>query len=559
VTQPGVENITWVDTNNCGCNINKPGSQRTVNETRDVRNCKDDNCNLKVDEFPAVQCCNPGSLYNFDGYICGQAYPVIDGQTPPPGKSCTSDSASAATCFDGTCALPDAWGLTSCAVQENLCTDLEDCTASSPVMNTPNSCNVDVTVRYRNVITDMMVATHPTVNKLRGATCGLGCAQQSGCFGTFSMTDPDGQKSYGDCSLDPYLQTHPASCGATRSAGVAPEVYFFNYRNCSLNPYICSQPNAGRCADDGGPCTAVNAANGICDFNESCTAPDCAAAGYAVQCPMPQCVGPVVPPNATLCAGDDTNLSANTTLSLVPACTPSTKCEYTCSNGYALSGGVCVLTSTTWDGYLIDGGYPADGRTSPFITDSSAHLSIDGATPSTFSNGYFSLTVSLGQHVAAADAPGYDPVRDTYNITLSSLHQNITLYPASCTESCSLAGLCNYDCVAEGVCSIFNYSIAYNVTLDPARVRALCQGKPLGALMLYNASYMYNATSVPTNLWIRCCAGAVDDDPLRAESSIQVPYSLQTCSAQVVPQKRLVSLYGRIYELTVLSYRPCER
>jgi len=322
-------------------------------------------------------------------------------------------------------------------------------------------------------------------------------------------------------------------------------------------PYVCTgvvPSNATLCAGDDTGLSADTLRSAVA----ACTAPakceyTCDVGYYASGgvCVAYVCTGSA-PANADFCAGDNTGLGVDTPRSLVAACGVP-KCEYTCSNGYALSGGVCVLTSTTWEGYLID------GRTNTVITDSGAHLTIDSSSqPLSF--GHFSASVSLGQHVAAADAPGYDPVTYTYDITSSPVHhQNITLSLAACTERCSLAGLCNYDCVAEGVCSIFNYSIAYNVTLDPARVRALCQGKPLGALMLYNASYMYNATSVPTNLWIRCCAAFADGDPLRAESSIQVPYSLQTCSAQVVPQKRLVSLYGRIYELTVLSYRPCER
>ena len=49
-----------------------------------------------------------------------------------------------------------------------------------------------------------------------------------------------------------------------------------------------------------------------------------------------------IPSNATLCPNDNTGLTGNTISTVVSSCTPATKCEYTCSNGYTNSGGVCV-------------------------------------------------------------------------------------------------------------------------------------------------------------------------------------------------------------------------
>ncbi len=52
------------------------------------------------------------------------------------------------------------------------------------------------------------------------------------------------------------------------------------------------------------------------------------------------CTGPV-PANATLCTGDDSGLTADVARTTVASCgTP--KCEYTCSAGFILQGGVCV-------------------------------------------------------------------------------------------------------------------------------------------------------------------------------------------------------------------------
>lgn len=51
--------------------------------------------------------------------------------------------------------------------------------------------------------------------------------------------------------------------------------------------------------------------------------------------------------NATICSGDDT-VTANTTSTLVSACTTATKCEFTCNSGYSLSGGACVADVVTY-------------------------------------------------------------------------------------------------------------------------------------------------------------------------------------------------------------------
>jgi hypothetical protein len=56
--------------------------------------------------------------------------------------------------------------------------------------------------------------------------------------------------------------------------------------------------------------------------------------------PPPACQG--TPPNATLCAGDSTGLSADITSTVVNSCTP-TKCEYTCNSGFYNNAGTCIL------------------------------------------------------------------------------------------------------------------------------------------------------------------------------------------------------------------------
>ncbi len=76
--------------------------------------------------------------------------------------------------------------------------------------------------------------------------------------------------------------------------------------------------------------------------------------------PTYTCTG-TTPSNATLCSGDDTNLTADTAKTVVSSCgTP--KCEYTCNAGYHLENGSCIQDETyTWHSELgsCDGAVPA--------------------------------------------------------------------------------------------------------------------------------------------------------------------------------------------------------
>jgi len=56
----------------------------------------------------------------------------------------------------------------------------------------------------------------------------------------------------------------------------------------------------------------------------------------------PSCTGSV-DLNAMLCDLDDKGLSGTTTIEVVESCTDGKKCEYYCKEGYVLSGGSCVL------------------------------------------------------------------------------------------------------------------------------------------------------------------------------------------------------------------------
>jgi len=66
------------------------------------------------------------------------------------------------------------------------------------------------------------------------------------------------------------------------------------------------------------------------------------------------------PANAALCAGDDSGLADDYSKILVDSCTNTRKCEYTCSSGYTLSGGSCVISQPTTTIVIWVGTTPAD-------------------------------------------------------------------------------------------------------------------------------------------------------------------------------------------------------
>ncbi len=255
-------------------------------ETPDVRNCIDDNCNLKIDEPNALPCCDPGTLGESDLYKCGQTYPVIAGMTPPPGKKCSSDNATFSACIDGSC-YNTTWSYTSaCSNDQAQCAGLLSCIISPnpyPLYNASNTCKVSARMNYLDLSYGYQ-NLQVIIPKLRGAACGLGCAKQTGCFGTYyqntGMVDSNGNPIYAarNCSTVPYAQ-----CGLAI-------LYDYDYTACTKDPIICARPDAGRCANDGGPCTDpalltnYTNNNGVCDYGESCTAPDCAARGWNVTC-----------------------------------------------------------------------------------------------------------------------------------------------------------------------------------------------------------------------------------------------------------------------------------
>jgi len=79
------------------------------------------------------------------------------------------------------------------------------------------------------------------------------------------------------------------------------------------------------------------------------------------------CTG-AVPPNATLCPGTDTGLTADAPRVVQPSCR-TTPCTYTCNAGYELASGACQAVSPPADIEFVDKG---DGTV--WLTDNSGTL-----------------------------------------------------------------------------------------------------------------------------------------------------------------------------------------
>ncbi|MGE0268492.1 MAG: hypothetical protein AB7S78_08575 [Candidatus Omnitrophota bacterium] len=135
----------------------------------------------------------------------------------------------------------------------------------------------------------------------------------------------------GDCSINPCGDEYTCGSCTFVCTGAAP-----------ANASICSGDNAGLTRGDV-PITLVASCTGPTKCEYSCNAGYYYSAG---SCVPYVCTG-AVPTNSSLCAGDDTGLSADTPRTPVSACTAGTKCEYLCDPGYYSDGTACVLFQCT--------------------------------------------------------------------------------------------------------------------------------------------------------------------------------------------------------------------
>jgi|GEM_PF-3518772 len=139
------------------------------------------------------------------------------------------------------------------------------------------------------------------------------------------------------CSNDPTNCEYVCNSGYALSGGVCVAVTYSCTGTTPTNATICTGDDTGLTANTPktvvASCTTGNKCEHTCNSGYTLSAGVCVAVTYS-------CTG-TTPSNATICSGDDTDLTANTAKTSVNYCT-NTKCEYRCNTGYVLVGGSCV-------------------------------------------------------------------------------------------------------------------------------------------------------------------------------------------------------------------------
>lgn len=133
------------------------------------------------------------------------------------------------------------------------------------------------------------------------------------------------------------------TCGDFQFGYTESDLTSNNIKNVAVEGWVSSADNPGRVS----VAITLSAPGSSSDVNISMTS-SLRGFNVGVSSPSPptfSCTG-IAPTNATLCASDDTGLSANTARTLVNSC-GAAKCEYTCNSGYQISGGVCVPISNS--------------------------------------------------------------------------------------------------------------------------------------------------------------------------------------------------------------------
>lgn len=193
----------------------------------------------------------------------------------------------------------------------------------------------------------------------------------AGTPSTTSFPSPGGTRNW-TCSGQNGWSASP-TCTATRSAppvnGSCGTANGKTYASSATSYGLDTQCAAGSSNNSAFP-SAWGSESWTCAWSNGWSNASCSASRAAYTCQW------TVPSNASLCAWDDTWLSADTTRSVANSCT-TTKCEYTCDSGYTKSGNSCVQ--------IINGACgTANGKTYASTTTSyGADTQCSAGTPST--------------------------------------------------------------------------------------------------------------------------------------------------------------------------------
>jgi hypothetical protein len=213
------------------------------------------------------------------------------------------------------------------------------------------------------------------------------------------------------------------------------------------------------------------------------------------------CTG-ISPTNSTLCLGDDTNLTSNTTKILASACTGSAKCEFICNTGYVKQGSVCVAnTSYGCTGTVPSNASMCSGDDAGLTANTTRSLvsSCTGATKCEYicNSGYTksgnSCTSNSGTFNCTGDAPANASMCSGDDTGLAA-NTNKTLV-SSCTNSSKCEYICNSGYTKSGDTCQSNSMNTFNCTGSVPSNASMCSGDDTSLLSNTERMLVFNCTN----------------------------------------------------------------
>ncbi len=233
----------------------------------------------------------------------------------------------------------------------------------------------------------------------------------------------------------------------------------------------------------------------------------------------------------------------------------------------------CTVRSNTWAGtppssYL--------GRAEGMTLNVACNTTVQGEVTAAASSSIFGISVGdpvqnalvrFGSRFATTGSDGtyslpavpvdtYEPVVSAENFDAKVFSEppfvlgatpdpttgvDFQIYPAECTETCSLLDKCDYDvCEGQNNCNLNTFSPD-----DQALIKFHCQDADPGSVF-----------RLDDGRFVRCCGpgGTVILD----EDQVQTDLTLEACSPDLVPHTRLIEYNGRVHRLVVMTYGTCE-
>ena len=255
------------------------------------------------------------------------------------------------------------------------------------------------------------------------------------------------------------------------------------------------------------------------------------------------CTG-ATPSNSNICTGDDVELATSTPRTLVSSCSPSTKCEYTCSSGYVLQDGACVAITYSCTGSAPSNANLCGGDADGLASDTPRKLVYDCSVPSEASKCEYTCSSGFTKDGEGCVSIYPDLVAFNTSPTSATVGVSVTLSATITNQGGALAGnsFKNLFQVALGAngggdIAITNLASATSLPLAPGTSRDIYLPHTFTSAGIYST---------------RVCADkSYANDP---GSNNEGPYEGNNCSAWVnVEVATIDDLYP---DLTALNTSP---